>query len=231
MQLDGARALVCGATGVLGGQIARELVDAGATVMAAGRDSDRLAAIASTCGTAPLTFDVIDADSCKRTVDQAVTAVGGLDLLVVATGVAAFGPATEADAAVVEELFAVNALGPMSLIRAAAPHLPQGGAVAVLSAVLADLPTAGMAEYSASKSALAAWLEVLRRENRRSFRVLDIRPPHLDTGLADRALAGHPPKLPSGFPIGELVAAIIKAIRGDAREIVYDYTAKSLETR
>jgi NAD(P)-dependent dehydrogenase (short-subunit alcohol dehydrogenase family) len=231
MQLDGVRALVCGATGVLGGHIARALVDAGATVAVAGRDPERLAAIAEVCGTAPLTFDVVDADSCTRTVDQAATALGGLDLLVVATGVAGFGPATGADAAVVEELFAVNALGPMSLVRAAAPHLTRGGAVAVLSAVLADVPTAGMAEYGASKSALAAWLEVLRRENRRAFRVIDIRPPHLDTGLVDRALAGRPPKLPPGFPIEELLTAIIEAIRGEAREVVYDFAAKSLETR
>jgi NADP-dependent 3-hydroxy acid dehydrogenase YdfG len=197
-------------------------------VAVAGRDATRLSAIAEVCGTAPLSFDIVDADACRETVASAARTMGGLDLLVVATGVAGFGPAIEADAAVVEELFAVNTLGPMALVRAAAPHLAQGGTVAVLSAVLADVPTAQMAEYGASKSALAAWLEVVRRENRRTFRVLDIRPPHVDTGLAERALAGQPPKLPAGFPVEELVTAIIEAIRGEAREIVYDFTTRQL---
>jgi NAD(P)-dependent dehydrogenase (short-subunit alcohol dehydrogenase family) len=232
MQLDGTRALVCGATGVLGGRIAQALVDAGANVAVAGRDATRLSAIAEVCGTAPLSFDIVDADSCRETVETAARTLGGLDLLVVATGVAGFGPAIEADAAVVEELFAVNTLGPMALVRAAAPHLTQGGgAVVVLSAVLADVPTAQMAEYGASKSALASWLEVVRRENRRSFRVLDIRPPHVDTGLADRALAGQPPKMPAGFPVEELVTAIIEAIRAEAREVAYDFTTRQLRSK
>ncbi len=231
MELTGARLLVCGATGALGGRITRALLAEGATVVAAGRNGERLAEVSAVCGTTPLELDVVDADSCRRTVEAAADAMGGLDGLVVATGVAAFGAAAEADPAVVEELFAVNTLGPMMLVRAAAGRLEQGGVVAVISAILADLPTAGMAEYSASKSALAAWLGVVRRENRRHFRVLDIRPPHLDTGLADRALAGAVPRLPEPFSTEAVVNAVVDAIRSDAREVVHDPTTKELLTR
>jgi NADP-dependent 3-hydroxy acid dehydrogenase YdfG len=188
VHLEGARVLVAGATGVVGGKLVTALLGAGARVVPAGRDADRLAALGEECGTAPLGFDVVDDESCRTCVDAAAGALEGLDVLVVAVGVAGFGAATTADAAVVEELFAVNALGPMNLVRAAAPYLSEGGAMVVVSAILADAPTAGMADYSAAKSALAAWLGVVRREERKAFSVIDVRPPHLDT----RALAGDP---------------------------------------
>ena len=89
-------------------------------------------------------------------IETAAGDLGGLDGLVVATGVAAFGPAVDEDDAIVDELFAVNALGPMAAVRAAAKLMDDGGSIAVLSAVLVDVPTAGMAAYSASKAASPA---------------------------------------------------------------------------
>lgn len=221
MDLDGAKALVCGASGALGSMLARALHERGAVVVAAGRDADRVGEVAGDLGTEPLTFDAVDTDACAATVGRAAEALGGLDLLVVTVGVAGFGRAAEADPAVVEELFAVNALAPMALVRAAAPHLaraPGGhGTAVVLSAVLADLPTAGMADYSAAKAALAAWLDVVRREERRAFRVLDVRPPHLDTALEERALAGTPPRLPAPYPARRVVEVVLEALTGDDR--------------
>ncbi|ANH38264.1 putative oxidoreductase [Nocardioides dokdonensis FR1436] len=226
MKIEGARVLVAGATGVLGRAVAAGLHERGARVVAAGRDAARLAEVAGALGTSGRHLDVVDVDSCGDAVRGAVEELGGLDLLVVATGAAGFGRATELDEAVAEELFAVNTLGPMALVRAAAPYLAEArdgeGTAAVLSAVLADLPTAGMADYSAAKAALATWLQVLRREERRSFRVLDVRPPHLDTGLETRALAGSAPRLPASMPHEQVISAILDAVGGDATEIVMD---------
>jgi NAD(P)-dependent dehydrogenase (short-subunit alcohol dehydrogenase family) len=233
MDLDGARTLVAGASGALGGGLAGLLHERGAQVVVGGRRREPLDDLSDRFGTAPVLFDAVDGDSCRRAVDEAVEQLGGLDLLVVAVGVAAFGPAVETDAAVVDELFAVNVLGPMSLVRAAAPALAasERGRVAVLSAILADLPTNQMAEYSATKAALSAWLEVLRRENRRSFGVLDVRPPHLDTGLETRALTGTPPPLPEPQPASEVVAAVVAALQDDTRVLGWDPQAKALVSR
>lgn len=231
MELSGARALVVGASGVLGAGIARALVERGATVSVAGRDAGRLAPVAQAFGTEPLVLDLVDTDACREVVGAAADAMGGLDLLVVATGVAGFGPATDADPAVVEELFAVNTLGPMALVRAAAGRFEDGGTVAVLSAILAELPTNQMAEYSATKAALSTWLTVLRRENRRAFTVLDVRPPHLDTGLAERSLAGEPPKLPAPLPGQVVVDTVVEALASGATEVVWDAGAKELVAR
>ncbi len=231
MELDGARVLVAGASGALGGQLADALRERGATVVAGGRDADRLRDVAERCGTDPVTFDAVDVDSCTAAVDAAARALGGLDAILVTVGVAGFGRALDTEPAVSEELFAVDVLGPMALVRAAARHLGEGGTVAVFSAILADLPTAGMADYSAAKSALSTWLQVLRREERKRFTVLDVRPPHLDTGLETRALAGEPPRLPAPMPGGDVVTLVVRALEQGASEIVFDRAEGGLVVR
>lgn len=230
MELEQARVLVCGASGAIGGALARALHEAGASVVVAGRDRGRLGEVVAVCGTDPLELDVVDVGSCGATVAGAVEQLGGLDLLVVTVGVAGFGRGVELDDAVAEELFAVNVLGPMALVRAASPHL-EGGTAVVVSAILADLPTVGMADYSAAKSALSTWLGVVAKEERRRLRVVDVRPPHLDTGLETRALSGEPPRLPASFPSQDLVAAVVEAVRGEARSVTYDAKAGELQLR
>lgn len=225
MDLEGARVLVAGATGALGGAITDALLERGARVVAAGRDPGRLAEVAGRCGTEGVRFDAVDVDSCAEAVGSAADQLGGLDLLVVTVGAPGFGSALETPAALTEELFAVNVLGPISLVRAAAPRIAEGGVVVVFSAVLADLPTAGMADYSAAKAALSTWLGVLRRENRRRFRVVDVRPPHLDTELDQRALGGEPPRLPTPVAATRVVDALVEAVTGSATEIVADREA------
>ncbi len=224
MEITDARALVVGATGALGGGIARALHEGGARLALTGRDADRLAAVASDLAAPAFELDVVDLERTAGTVREAVDALGGLDLLVVATGVPAFGPAVETDPVVTEEVFAVNALGAAGVVRAALPHL-DGGVAVVLSAILADAPMAGMADYSAAKAALTAWLTAVRREHRRSTRVVDVRPPHLDTELASHALAGEPPRLPEPLPAEQVVEAVLAAVTDDkATEVAWDRT-------
>jgi short-subunit dehydrogenase len=233
MDLPGARALVAGATGVLGGAIARALHGEGARVALAGRDPERLAALARELGGAPaLSFDALDLGRCAAVVGEAVDALGGLDLLVVAIGVAAFGPGEREDDALVAQLLAVDTVAPMALVRAALPHLGAGGGVAVLTAILADHPTAGMAAYSASKAALSAWLTALRPEQRRrGVAVFDIRPPHVETGLAGRAIAGEAPPMKAGATVDGLVGLIVEGIRSGKRELRYDLLKGEFATR
>ena len=215
---------MAGATGVLGGGIARALHQEGARLALAGRDQKKLAALANELGGAPTSaFDAQDLDRCAAVVDEAANALAGLDLLVVAIGVAAFGPGDETDDAVTEHLLAVNTKAPMALVRAAVRRIDDGGTIAVLSAILADYPTAGMAAYSASKAGLSAWLTALRPElRRRKVAVFDVRPPHIETGLADRAIAGTAPPMKAGATAEEVVALVVDGIRQGRRELRYD---------
>ncbi|MBK0870835.1 SDR family NAD(P)-dependent oxidoreductase [Saccharopolyspora sp. HNM0986] len=233
MELSGARIMVTGATGVLGGKIAARLARAGARLAVAGRNEDRLQQASRACeAVAAITFDAGDPDSCTRAVEDAAVALGELDGLVVAHGVAAFGDATEVSNAIAGQVLIVNALAPMALARAALPHLVRGGTIAVVSAVLADYPTAGMSDYSASKGAVSTWLSALRRETRRlRITVCDLRPPHMDTGLADRALAGVAPNLPPAHDSDEIADEIVNALRRGATELFYDPSAQLVQTR
>lgn len=229
MDLSGTRFLVAGATGALGSRLARALHSEGASVALAGRDRQRLGDLAAELD-APAS--ALDLARPAEAISAAAGALGGLDGLVVATGVVAFGAADGLPDAVARELFEVNALGPMALIRAALDELGSPAAVVVLSAVVAEFPTAGMAAYSASKAALSAYLAALRRERRKhGLTVLDVRPPHLDTAFADRALHGAPPALPEPADPDALVSAILDALRADRREVRYDPVKRELAAR
>ncbi|MFC9463165.1 SDR family NAD(P)-dependent oxidoreductase [Streptomyces coelicoflavus] len=218
MKLSGARVLVAGATGVLGGAIVTELADRGARVALAGRDPSRLAQAASAYAHAPTArFDAYDPDSCARAVSETSVALGGLDAVVVAFGAVAFGAVEDVGDEVAEHLMAVNYLAPAAFFRAALDTLGPGSAIAAVTGVVAERAQPGMADYSASKAALRSWLDAVRRERRSTgVRVLEIRPGHLDTGFAQRPVAGTAPPLPKGGDPHEVAAAVAEALAADA---------------
>ena len=120
-----------------------------------------------------------------------------------------------------EELFLTNVIGPLFVLRRVLPALAEGkGFLAQVSAVVAEQPMAGMAAYSASKAALTAVDQALVKELRRSgVDVIDVRPPHTETGLVDRALAGAAPKLPQGLDPDVVAQRILDAIEAGRREL------------
>ncbi|MBW2423538.1 MAG: SDR family oxidoreductase [Deltaproteobacteria bacterium] len=216
--LDGASIVLAGATGRLGREIGARLVKAGARLVLFGRNEDRLAELdlpgQRVCG------DIADAEACGLAVATAIEAYGRLDGVVNATGVVAFGLVEELDDETVDELLATNLLGPLRLAREALPKVEKGGFIANLSAVVAEAPVAGMAFYSATKAALTALDTALAREaRRRRVDVLDLRPPHTETGLADRPIAGDAPKLPEGLDPDAVAERIVKAIESREREV------------
>ncbi len=216
--------IVVGATGGLGAPIAARLAEAGARLTLVGRDESRLAG-AGVPGE-HVAIDVRLASSPTRIVDAAVSAYGGLDGIVYAAGAVAFGAVDELPDEVMIDLFTLNTLAPIRLLRAALPALRESAAagrdpfVAHISAVVAEQPQAGMAAYSASKAALAAYDAAAMRECRRmGIRLLDIRPPHTETGLASRPLSGTAPRLPQGIDPSAVADRIIAAIRDDEKDV------------
>jgi cyclic-di-GMP-binding biofilm dispersal mediator protein len=159
-------------------------------------------------------------------VEAAIAAHGQLDGVVIASGVVAFGALSDLSDETLEELFSVNTIAPIRLVRAALPHLDESSKagrnpfVVNISAVVAEQPTAGMAAYSASKAALTAFDQAAGRElRRRGIRLIDARPPHTETGLAGRPIAGSPPKLPTGLEPDSVAARVISAIVDDEKDL------------
>lgn len=212
-ELRGARIAVVGATGALGSLVTEELARRGSRLLVVGRDPDRLAALGVGV---PVEADIGDVAAGDAVAAAAREHLGGLDGVVNAAGVVAFGPLTETPDLVVEELFLTNVLGPLFLLRRLVPLLEEsGGFVLQVSAVVAERPMAGMAAYSASKAALSASATALRLELRRhGVQVYDARPPHTETGLADRPLSGSAPRLPQGLDPSLVALRIVDALAG-----------------
>ena len=213
--LAGRIVAVVGATGVLGGEIARVLTGRGATVVRAGRSGD-----------VDVVVDLAHAEAGDALVAYARERFGRLDGVVVAAGAVAFGALADTGDDVVEELFLTNALGPLWLSRHVTPALVESrGFLVHLSGVVAAQPMPGMVAYSASKAALAAGLAALAREVRRAgVLVCDAQPPHTETGLATRPLAGVAPSMPRGLDAAVVAERVVAAIeREETRVLAADF--------
>ncbi|MFZ4371917.1 MAG: SDR family NAD(P)-dependent oxidoreductase [Mycobacterium sp.] len=217
--LAGASIVVTGASGGLGCCIARQLADYGARLTLVARDLSKLQSLG--IDATLVAADLRDAETGKRVVAATVGAHDRLDGLVNAAGVVAFGSLADTDDDVIEDLFLTNVLGPLWLMRAAIPALTESrGFIANISAVVAEQPLAGMAAYAASKAALTAADRALARELRAAgISVTDARPPHTETGLADRPISGTAPRLKEGLQPDAVARRIVAAIIAGEREI------------
>lgn len=210
MNLEGKNILLVGANGHLGGLLKAELQHAGAHVI-------------STYHRHPienaLQLDLTDEASIANLGAQLGDTK--LDGLVIAAGVVAFGSAESTPAQVVADLMSVNATGVISLITKLTANL-QGpdSFIVTLSGKVAELPTAGIAAYSASKSALYAYSVAAGRELRRAgIRWIDARPGHTETGLANRAIFGEAPNFPAGLSPESVAKRILKAITDGEKDL------------
>ena len=219
--LDQSVIAVVGASGGLGGATSRLLAERGAQVVLAGRDHGRLAALGLPPATTTVTLDLRDPTAGDALVAGVRGAHGRLDGVVLAAGVVAFGDLADTDDTVVEELFLTNVLGPLWLTRRVVPLLAESkGFLLNVSAVVAEQPLPGMAAYAATKAALTAADRALTRELRRAgVAVIDARPPHTETGLVTRALAGTAPRLKEGLRPEDVAARLVAAIEAGESEV------------
>ena len=205
---------VIGASGELGRRISHGLAAQGARLLLVGRDAARLAVI----GSAPQVIgDLTDSGLAADVGSAAQQHYGRLDGVVIAAGAVAFGPLADTPEEVIEEIFLVNAVGPLWLIRGLLPELKQTrGFGRPSSGVIAAAPRASMVAYSSAKAGLAAATDALARELRRDgVSVIDTQPPHTETGLAGRALHGSAPRFGTGADPDAVAARIVRAIEND----------------
>jgi cyclic-di-GMP-binding biofilm dispersal mediator protein len=188
-----------------------ELVSRGATLTLVSRSRERLDALALP-GTR-VALDLRSPEACASAVAAAVAHHGRLDIVINAVGVVAFGAVDELSIDTMEELFLTNTFVPIMLAKAALPVLQPGGAIVNISGVIAETNLPGMAAYGASKAAVRAFDQALSREaRRRNLRVIDARPPHTETGLADRPIDGTAPRMPQGLAPDHVAAVICDAL-------------------
>lgn len=170
-ELIGKRALVTGASRGIGAAIALALAEKGVDVaITYERSADRAADVVRAIegkGRKALAIraDSADPAAVKRSVEEAVERLGGLDILVNSVGIARMGAFVDLSLADIDALLNVNVRSTMLATQAALPHLRQGGRIITIGSNAAErAPFPGLAGYSLSKSALLALTRHLARE-------------------------------------------------------------------
>jgi NAD(P)-dependent dehydrogenase (short-subunit alcohol dehydrogenase family) len=170
--LSGRRALVTGAGMGIGQGIALELARQGAAVAVHYAGSERgareaVAEIARQGGeVVALPGDLRQIAECRRVVDEAAGALGGLDILVNNAGVTRTADFVEMAEEVYRELFDLNMQGYFFCAQQAAPHLLRqgGGSIVNITSVHGGAGFPRHAAYAATKGAIIAFTRALAIE-------------------------------------------------------------------
>lgn len=149
-------AVVTGASSGIGRATALALGAEGVRVALVARREERLAEVAAEIGGAlVLAGDVTDPAFRERVIGETVVRFGGLDHLVNAAGVIAFGTIEDTELDGWRDMFALNVEAVFDLLRLATPHLlERGGSVVNVSSVNGMRSFPGVLAYNSSKSAL-----------------------------------------------------------------------------
>jgi len=168
MQLRDAVALVTGASSGIGAATAAALAGAGATVLLTGRDSARLADVASQTGGVALAADLAAAGGPARLAEAATRAAANpaIDILVNNAGLGYSGPIGEITSEKISELVTVNLTAPMELTRLLVPGmLDRGrGRLVFVSSIAGVTGVPREAVYAATKAGLVTFAESLAYE-------------------------------------------------------------------
>jgi glucose 1-dehydrogenase/3-oxoacyl-[acyl-carrier protein] reductase len=156
--LVGRRALVTGAAGGIGQAIAVELAARGAAVAVHSAFSDPAETLARVAGGAGVRGDLRDVAACRRVVDEAAAALGGLDALVNCAGVTPVSPFADVQPDDFDGTIALNLRGGFFCTQAALAHFERagGGAIVSITSVHAHGGVPGHAVYAATKGAIVA---------------------------------------------------------------------------
>ncbi len=158
--LAGQVALVTGGAGAIGVGIARKLREAGANVVIADLDEDRLNSAVGVLGRGPdllaVRCDVTQEGSVQAAFEAAALAYGGVDIVVPNAGIAHVAPLVELQDEAFRKVMEVNAHGVFLTLREAGRQLIRqgtGGHIVVISSKNVLGPGASFGAYSASKAA------------------------------------------------------------------------------
>jgi 3-oxoacyl-[acyl-carrier protein] reductase len=168
--LSGKTALVTGATGGIGGAIARALHKAGATVAVSGRQTDKLDAVAKELGDRAhvLACDLADRAAVGKLVDEAVAKLSRLDILVNNAGLTRDNLFMVMKDEQWDEVIAVNLTSTFMLCRAAARAMlrarPNFGRIINISSISGVFGNPGQGNYAASKAGMIGMTKSLARE-------------------------------------------------------------------
>ena len=125
--IAGRACIVTGATRGIGLATARLLCDEGARVLFVARDGDEAARVAAEHGGEPVAADVTDPQDAERVVATCAERFGAVDVLINNAGTSFVRPLEELTDEDWQSQWELNVMGPMRLMRAAAPRMAEAG--------------------------------------------------------------------------------------------------------
>jgi NAD(P)-dependent dehydrogenase (short-subunit alcohol dehydrogenase family) len=186
--LAGKVALVTGSTKGIGLAIAERMINEGASVVVSARTAADVRRVAEGLGprAVGIPCDVGDPDACRRLVEETVTRLGRLDVLVNNAGFGIFKPISEMSVEEWRRQIDVNLGGVFYCSKAALPHLVASGDGFIINigSLAGRNFFAGGTGYNAAKAGLVALTEAMMLDVRYDgVRVSVIMPGSVNTGF------------------------------------------------
>ncbi|MGV2899854.1 SDR family oxidoreductase [Achromobacter sp. AGC78] len=218
MQMTGNTIFITGGTSGIGRALAEQFHSLGNKVIIAGRRQALLDEVAAAHpGIEGVALDISDAADIDRVAAQLIRDYPTLNVLINNAGIMPFDdPSGRIDDAVSRQILDTNLLGPIRLTSALIEHLKAQPRATIIhnTSVLAYVPIATNAVYSASKAALHSYALSQRFMLKgSSVSVQEIAPPWVDTDLIKKS--GDP----RAMPLDAFIAETMKGLATDAPEV------------
>jgi 3-oxoacyl-[acyl-carrier protein] reductase len=189
--LTGKTALITGATGTIGGAIARRIHGQGATVAISGTRAEVLDQLASELGgrVHVLPCDLADAAAVEALVPRAEEAMGQLDILVANAGVTRDNLLVQLRDEDWDQVIAINLGATFRLTRAAIRGMMRRrfGRVIAITSVVGFTGNAGQANYVAAKAGIAGMIKAAAQEySKRGVTANCVAPGFIVTPMTDK---------------------------------------------
>lgn len=207
--LSGKGALVTGASGGIGGAIARALHAQGATVALSGRRADALEALAGELGDRVhvLPASLEDAEACNTLIKDAEAATGRLDILVNNAGLTRDQLLLRMKDEDFQNVLDVNLTAAFRLTRAAVRGMMKRryGRIIAITSVVGATGNPGQANYAASKAGMTGMIKAIAQEvAARGITANCVAPGFIETAMTDVLPEEQREALATRIPTGRL---------------------------
>lgn len=187
MKLADAKVVITGGSSGIGKELARQLVEIGASTLITAPNEQRLLAAAEETKALSVVADVSQVEGIESTFAAIASKLGGLDILINNAGIGYSAPLVEVEPKRMEEVWRVNVLGATMMAQRACSEyfIPnKSGAIVNVASTAALKGYAGGTSYSSSKFALRSLSECWRSELRQfNIRVMNICPSEVTTAF------------------------------------------------
>ena len=175
------RVLITGASSGIGKQLSQDYLQQGWSVVACGRDEERLRKIADSAQLEYRVFDTNDRDQTRSVLAD----LEDLDLVILNAGSCEYiDDAKQFDAELFDRVFSTNVMGTVNCLAALLPNMKQGSHLAIVSSSVTFLPLTRAEAYGASKAALDYLTRTLAVDlDQQNISMSLIRPGFVDTPL------------------------------------------------